>query len=149
MATSAIGSTSSSTPNVGAFGNLKTDDFLKVMMSELSHQDPFQPQDSSKLLEQMSSLRNIESQLSLQKSIESLVLNNQISSAGTMIGKVVSGLNDQNQTVSGLVTSVRVASGKVVLELDSGDRLLMDRVTQLAKMEPNSASAPLAANTAA
>ncbi len=149
MATSAIGSTSSTTPSAGAFGNLKTDDFLKVMMSELSHQDPFQPQDSSKLLEQMSSLRNIESQLSLQKSIESLVLNNQISSAGTMIGKVVSGLNDKNQAISGLVTSVRVASGKVVLELDSGDRLLMDRVTQIAKIEPNSASAPLAANTAA
>lgn len=149
MSAGAIGGTSSGAPSAGAFGNLKTDDFLKVMMSELSRQDPFQPQDSSKLLEQMSNLRNIESQLSLQKSIEGLVLNNQVASAGNMIGKLVAGLNDNNDQVSGLVTSVRVASGKVVLELDSGNRLLMDRVTQIAQPEPNSASAPAAANTAA
>ena len=48
------------------FAALRSEDFIKVMLSELTNQDPFEPQDSAALLEQMSSLRNIESQLSLQ-----------------------------------------------------------------------------------
>jgi flagellar basal-body rod modification protein FlgD len=151
MSAGAIGGTSPDATQAagGAFGSLKTGDFLKVMMSELSHQDPFQPQDSSKLLEQFSSLRNIESQLSLQDSIQSLVLQNQVSSAGGMIGKLVAGLDADNDQVAGLVTSVLVQNGKVMLELDTGKSLAMDRVTQLANLEPNTAAAPAAAATAA
>jgi flagellar basal-body rod modification protein FlgD len=116
----------------GAFGQLKSEDFIKVMISELSHQDPFQPQDSSKLLEQFSSLRNIESQLSLQQQLESLVLQNSVSMAGGMIGRVVKGLDDNNSNIQGLVRSVRVVDGKAMLELDSGKTLAMGRVTEIA-----------------
>lgn len=121
----------------GAFGKLSSDDFVKVMMSELKNQDPFNPQDSAKLLEQLSSLRNIESQLSLEKSLGSLVLQNQISSAGGVIGKVVEGLTDDNNRVSGLVTSVRVADSKVYLELDSGNTIAMDKVSKVSPAPTN------------
>lgn len=115
----------------GAFGDLKSEDFLKVMLSELKNQDPFQPQDSSKLLEQLSSLRNIESQMSLQDSLTNLVLQNQVSSAGGLLGRLVGGLDDRNRAVQGLVTSVRVQDGKAILELDTGHALAMERVTQI------------------
>jgi flagellar basal-body rod modification protein FlgD len=142
MASGLVGATPTSTANAatgsslvsgaGAFGKLKSEDFIKVMISELSHQDPFQPQDSSKLLEQFSSLRNIESQLDLQSQLGNLVLQNQISNAGGLIGKTVKGLDDSNASVQGVVSSVRVTDGKAVLELDSGKTLSMDRVTEIA-----------------
>ncbi|MEX0776172.1 MAG: flagellar hook capping FlgD N-terminal domain-containing protein [Phycisphaeraceae bacterium] len=126
------GASSAAGTSRGSFANLTTDDFLKVMLSELSHQDPLQPQDSAKLMEQFSSLRNIESQLQLQDQLSSLVLQNQIATAGGMIGKMVAGLDDNNDTIVGLINSVRVQDGKVLLELDTGQSLPMDRVVEIA-----------------
>ena len=119
-------------PNApSAFGEIQTADFIRLLVSELSNQDPFEPQDSSALLEQLSSLRNIESQLSLQQKLESLVLQNQVAMAGGLIGQVVTGLSGNNDTVSGVVTSVRIENGRAILELDSGQSLAIDRVTRI------------------
>lgn len=135
------GSSSTTTQGAGAFGKLKSEDFLKVMMTELQHQDPFQPQDSSKLLEQFSSLRNIESQLDLQQQLGNLVLQNQVSAAGGLINKIVTGLDASNDKVQGLVTGVRIQDGNVMLDLDSGKTLAMSRVTQITVPPQNSAAA--------
>ena len=120
--------------SAGAFGNLSSEEFIKIMLQELTNQDPFNPQDSGALLEQLSSLRNIESQLNLQTQLESLVLQNQVANAGGMIGKVVSGLDENNRNVSGLVTSVRVVNGRAILELDTGFAVPMTRVTEIAEL---------------
>lgn len=137
MSAGAIGGAASAVSDIaGAFGNLSSEDFVKVMIQELANQDPFEPQDSGALLEQLSSLRNIESQLSLQEQIGALVLQNQIASAGGLIGKLVTGLDAGNDQVTGQVQSVRVADGNVLLELDSGKELAMDRLTQIADVTP-------------
>src|SRR5258707_1197610 len=104
-AITSTGSPGASTGTNNAFAALSSGDFLKVMLSELQNQDPLQPQDTSKLLEQLSSLRNVESQLTLQQSLQSLVTQSQISQAGGMIGKLVAGVDDGGSNVSGLVTS--------------------------------------------
>ncbi len=116
---------------VNRFADLKSQDFIKVMLAELSNQDPFEPTDSAALLEQLSSLRNVETQLELQNKLESLVLQNQVAVAGGMIGLVVTGLNAANDQVSGLVTSVRVQDGKALLELDTGQTVAMEQVTRI------------------
>ena len=125
------------TEQASGFAALGSDEFIKIMLSELTQQSPFDPQDSSALLEQLSSLRNIESQISLQEQLEDLVLQNQISAAGGLIGKVVTGLDSQNNQVQGLVTSVRVQDGKAILELDSGKTLSMSRVTEISELPGN------------
>ncbi|MCX5661143.1 MAG: hypothetical protein NTW19_15765 [Planctomycetota bacterium] len=127
-------SSGSNATNSNALGNLSSGDFLKVVLSELRNQDPFQPQDSSKMLEQLSSLRNIESQLTLQQQLQSLVTQNGVTQASALIGKTVTGLDDTNASISGIVTSVRVQDGKATLELDTGKLLGMDRVTQIASV---------------
>jgi len=135
MSAGAISNAASSVSNItGAFGQLKSEDFIKVMIAELSNQDQFEPQDSSALLEQLSSLRNIESQLSLQDQIGSLVLQNQVASAGGMIGKLVSGRNDKNDAVEGVVKSVRVQNGSVLLELNNAQTVSMDRITEIREL---------------
>lgn len=120
----------------GGFGDLTSEEFIKVMIEELSHQDPFEPQDSSALLEQLSSLRNIESQLTLQQQIGDLVLQNQIAAAGGLIGKIVNGQDADFDDIQGLVTSVRVQDGTVYLELDTGRTLPMDRITEITDANP-------------
>lgn len=113
------------------FGDLESGEFIKILTSELTNQDPFEPNDSAQVLEQLSSLRNIESQSALQDQLESLVLQNQIAQASGMIGKEVQGLDEQNRRLAGEVVSVRVQEGKAVLELDTGQTLSMSRVERI------------------
>lgn len=115
----------------GRFAELTSEEFIKVMLAELTQQDPLEPSDSSKLLEQFSSLRNIESQLQLQQGLENLVTQNQISIASGMIGKVVQGLGANDTAVTGQVVSVRVIDGQARLELDTAQTLPIDRVTRV------------------
>lgn len=115
----------------GAFGALQSEDFINVLLSELSNQDPFEPADSAALLEQLSSLRNIESQLSLQTSIESLVKQNRLASSASLIGKAVEGLDATGQRSTGIVESVRVEDGEAVLRLKSGRSVPMSNLTQI------------------
>ncbi len=137
MSAGAVGGFAASTPvsTGSAFGDLSSEEFIRVMISELSNQDPFDPQDSSALLEQFSSLRNIESQLELQDKLGALVLQNQIASAGGLIGKMVAGLNSTNDAVDGLVMSVRIEGDNVMLELDTGHTLPMQQVLAIAPLD--------------
>lgn len=124
-------SVNSAVSGSSGFSELSSGEFLKIMLTELTNQDPFKPQDSGALLEQMSSLRNIESQLQLQEKLDALVLQNGISSAAVFIGKEIEGLDAGNDQVTGIVTSVRVENGKAMLELSSGKTLAVDRVTRV------------------
>ena len=125
------GSTGSVAGN-SAFSDLSSADFIKIITQELTQQDPFSPNDSGALLEQISSLRNVESQLSLQKTLESLVSQNSFAAASQTIGKIVAGLDADNIEQIGMVMSVRLENGKAILELDTGKRLSFDRLTEIA-----------------
>lgn len=116
----------------GGFADMTSEQFIKVMIQELAHQDPFEPQDSQALLEQLSSLRNIESQLALEEQLGALVLQNQIAAAGGLIGKLVAGTDSGFDQIQGVVTSVRVQDDAVWLELDTGKTMAMNSVTEIA-----------------
>ncbi len=132
-AISALAPTDSATqagaPN--AFGALNSEQFIKIMFTELANQDPLKPNDSAALLQQMSSLRSIQSDIDLSAKLETLVTQNQLAGAGSLIGRTVTGLDDQNNRVSGLVASVSRTSNGPVLNLDSGGRLRFDRVDEM------------------
>lgn len=124
--------------DVNKFAELSSEEFMDILVTELTTQDPMDPNDSEQILEQLSSIRNIESQMSLQDQLENLVLQNQVSQASGLIGNLVRGLDDQNNRIEGVVTSVRVSDGKAVLELDTGQRLPMSRVEMISQRSESS-----------
>jgi flagellar basal-body rod modification protein FlgD len=112
--------------------DLKAEDFIKMMITELQNQDPTSPAKNSELLAQMSQIGQLQSSTTLTEGIQSMVLQNQIGSAGNLIGKTVAGLDDNDKPVGGIVNSVRVVDKNVVLELDNGNRVQLGRVTSVA-----------------
>ena len=139
MATGAIGSlASTATTTTGTRApskrnfQLQTEDFIKMMVTQLQNQDPLEPAKNQELLAQMSQIGQLQSATSLQESLKGMVLQNQIGAASGLIGKTVQGLDGQDEPVSGLVNSVKVGSDGVSLELDNGKTLLLSRVTQIA-----------------
>ncbi|MBL8989957.1 MAG: hypothetical protein JNJ48_00085 [Phycisphaerae bacterium] len=124
---------------VDAYAALSSEQFVKIMFAELSNQDPMKPNDSSQLLQQMSSLRSIESDMQLQRKLESLVNQNQFASAGSLIGAYISGLDENYRRVEGLVVSVNRTEAGPVLNLASGARVPfgnMDEVIDPRLLEP-------------
>src|SRR3954464_7952440 len=111
---------------------LKTEDFIKMMVTQLQNQDPLEPAKNQELLAQMSQIGQLQSANSLQDSLKGMVLQNQIGSASSLIGKTVQGLDSADDPVTGIVNSVKVASDGVSLELDNGKSLMLSRVTQIA-----------------
>lgn len=110
------------------FSELTSEEFIKIIFTELSNQDPFSPNDSSALLEQLNSIRSIESDTQLTKQLGAIVTQNQLSSAGGLIGKDVQGLTPDANRVSGRVVSVARQDEDVSLLLDNGWVVPMDNV---------------------
>ena len=118
------------------FNELSSEDFMKIIFTELQQQDPFEPNDSSALLEQLNSIRAIESDIDLTKNLESIVFQNQLATAGNMIGKTIEGLTATNDRVVGNVFAVIREGDKVTLQLDTGWEVPADNVQVI--VDPNS-----------
>src|SRR5665213_2815283 len=104
-------------------------DFLNLMVTQLQNQDPTQPTSSADLLAQMSQMQ---SATSMQTAMQGITLQNSIGAASSLIGKTVQGMDAQNNTISGMVNSVKVLNNGVSLELDNGQELDIARVTNIA-----------------
>ena len=131
---SAISSLASSAAGVStqdAFSALSSEQFVKIIFTELSKQDPLQPNDSKALLEQLSSLRNIQSGIDLSNKLTSLVAQNELSAASGLIGRTVSGISDDYERVQGVVQKVIRASDGAVLALANGQRIHMSNLDQV------------------
>ena len=118
------------------FNELSSEDFMKIIFTELQQQDPFEPNDSSALLEQLNSIRAIESDIDLTKNLESIVFQNQLATTGNMIGKTIEGLTATNDRVVGNVFAVIREGDKVTLQLDTGWEVPADNVQVI--VDPNS-----------
>ncbi len=117
------GGTRTSTTGSGGLGSLSSADFTKIILEELSAQDPLQPNDTSALLEQIGTIRRIESDTSITDKLSALVNQNEFASAAGLIGTRVSGLTDTFERVEDVVVSVTKSSDGPVLTLADGTRM--------------------------
>src|SRR2546423_13913932 len=92
-------STGSTSASPTGFSALSAEDFSKIIFTELSKQDPLQPNDTNALLQQISSVRAIQSDMDLTSKLSALVNQNEFASAATLIGKTVSGVDESNDRV--------------------------------------------------
>jgi len=122
--------------------SLKTEDFIKMMITQLQNQDPLEPAKNGELLQQMSQIGSLQASETTQSSIKDLTtsfqdalkgigLQTQLGSASSLIGKSVKGTDANSNVIQGLVTSIRVKDNEVSLELDNGKTLLMAKVSQI------------------
>lgn len=113
---------------------LKVEDFIKMMVTQLQQQDPTEPAKNGELLQQMSQIGQLQSSQALQTSLQSLVLQNNIGSASNLIGKDVEGNNSTTgEKISGTVKSVRVEKGSLLLSLEDGTDLPMSNISSIAQ----------------
>ncbi len=135
-------SASAASKTGNAYSSLTSEEFVKIMFSELSNQDPLKPNDSNALLQQMANLRSIESDLSLQTKLTSLVSQNEFASASGLIGQQISGVSVDNARVGGTVASVLRTSDGPVITLKNGERVAFKNIDQVAAAPAATTGAP-------
>jgi flagellar basal-body rod modification protein FlgD len=131
---SAISSSTAGTAvstSTDAFSSLKSDDFVRIIFTELANQDPLAPNETSDLLDQISTLRQIESDQDFTKTLDSLVKQNELTAASTLIGKLATGLNASANRVVGFVDSISVSEEGTTLNLSTGERLPFNNVDEI------------------
>jgi flagellar basal-body rod modification protein FlgD len=101
-------STAASNKNVHDLKDLDINQFLQLMISELTHQDPLNPMDNTQLVQQIGELRSIAASDQLTSTLNALQTQQSLTTASSLIGKQVSALSTDNQNISGKVTSVSV-----------------------------------------
>ena len=90
-----------------------------MMVAELENQDPMNPMSNTDMLQQISQMRSITSSDRLTTSIESLSLGQALTTASSMIGKTVTGVNTLGQDVEGNVDRVTIENGEAKLFIGS------------------------------
>ncbi|GHT13551.1 hypothetical protein FACS1894170_09680 [Planctomycetales bacterium] len=112
-------STTTSVAGSDRLNELTMTDFIKMMTAELTNQDPANPMSNTEMLAQISQIRSITSNDKLTAGIEALTLGQSLSTASSLIGKNVTGVNSLNETISGKVDKVAIEGGKAKLFVGS------------------------------
>lgn len=118
-----------------AFSSMKSEDFIRVMFTELTNQDPLSPNESKDLLAQISTIRQIESDLSMSERLNDMVRQNEITASSSLIGKFVLGQSESLADVAGYVDSVSVTRDGVILNLSGGFKVPMNRLVEVVDPE--------------
>lgn len=124
---------SPSTQGSASFAALGSDDFLRLLITQLTHQDPLAPTGNEELLRQISSIRDIELSTTLTRSLQNLTGQQNFASASALIGRFVTGQGGPDgEAISGVVAGVRFdGAGRAVLQLANGAELGLDQVTAI------------------
>jgi flagellar basal-body rod modification protein FlgD len=151
MSASAVNSSTSSNASSGSsssaastisdkWDSLGVDSFLKMLVSELSNQDPMNPTDSNAILQQVSNIKSIQSNQQLTTSLKSMTMQQNVSAGANLIGTTVTGLDGNSKTVTGKVDSVSIDGDAVKLNVGTST-IKLSNVSKIVAAGSTSASA--------
>ncbi|WP_195937904.1 flagellar hook assembly protein FlgD [Romboutsia sp. 1001713B170131_170501_G6] len=113
--------------------------FLKMLVAQMQNQDPFNPQDPTQYVTQLSQFTMLEQTMTLNHNMEQmmgmtsgLLTNSALNSATSLIGKEVemneTKLNEssnntksENKTIKGMVEGVHIKDGTVYMDIKDKD----------------------------
>jgi flagellar basal-body rod modification protein FlgD len=106
-----IGSgTYSATTTVDRPDQMGKDTFLKLLVAQMRYQDPSNPVDSSQMMAQTATFSQVEKLEQLVKQNSSMLVLQESATAGALVGRTATYTNERGESVTGTVTSVRLAS---------------------------------------
>lgn len=102
-------------------GLLGKDDFLKLLIGQLQHQDPLNPGDPTQQMSQMTQFSILEQITNLAQSQQAAAANDYDAQAIALIGRTVTYTKEDGSSATGVVEQVSFTSGGPTLTID-GER---------------------------
>ncbi|GAB6165425.1 hypothetical protein JCM19992_14250 [Thermostilla marina] len=98
-----------------AYDDLKSQDFLNMMIAELQNQDPLNPMDNTQLLTQINQIREIAANTKLIDTLDALSRGQELASAGSLLRQIIQGMTEEGDKVTGAVDRIVVENDKIYL----------------------------------
>jgi flagellar basal-body rod modification protein FlgD len=117
-------STTTTTPKTSvadaATASLNYDSFLKLFMTELQNQDPTSPMDTTQQMSQLATFSQVEQQIKTNTNLTSLLSQNSLTTASSLIGKTVT---NSTGDVTGVVENVKLTDTATTITLTNGQTI--------------------------
>lgn len=110
----AIGTVGASAPVSLQANSLGMQDFLKILLTQLTYQDPLKPMDNQEFMAQMAQFTSLEQAQQLNSRIETLITNQAALQSVGLIGRTVD-LTTGSGPLSGSVTALSLAGDSPLL----------------------------------
>ena len=122
-ATTKSATTSSGTAATAAASGLPAqtlgqDDFLKLLVTQLTTQDPLNPQKDTEFIAQMAQFSSLEQTKTMQANIAQMQSGQQLAQAQSLLGRTVQISTGTDTSVTGQVQSVQMVNGTPKLEVN-------------------------------
>jgi flagellar basal-body rod modification protein FlgD len=93
---------------VNDLNDLDVNNFLQLMISELTNQDPLNPMDNTQLVQQLGHIREIAATNSLTETLTAVHSGQSLTTASNLLGKRITALAGESENVTGIVDRVSV-----------------------------------------
>lgn len=119
MTTSAVGGVTNTTSS----SSLTLQDFLQVLMTQLTYQDPLKPMDNQEFMAQIAQFTTLQQTQEVNTNIQTLVSNQAAQQSIGLIGHTVNVTTASGSAVSGTVASIDLSgtSPQLTIKTTSGN----------------------------
>jgi flagellar basal-body rod modification protein FlgD len=99
---------------------LRLEDLLQVLLTELTHQNPFKPVENKDFMAQIAQFASLDTTQQLNQNILQLLALQALNQSVGLVGKEISAITDGGATINGRVIAVTLTDGAPRLTIDSG-----------------------------
>jgi flagellar basal-body rod modification protein FlgD len=120
--------------STGSGDTLGKEDFLKLLVAQLTHQDPTNPMNDTEFVAQLATYSGLEQQMTMNKNLEKLITATNMTtatSAMSLIGSIVGYTGEDGSLQTGQVSFLDIVGGEVNLYLTDGTYLPYSMVEQV------------------
>ena len=129
--TSSTGGDTTATTLTRPGASLGKDDFLKLLVTQLQHQDPLNPMDDMQFMQQMAQFSTLEQITNVGTEIHRLSFAGQVSQGVGLIGRTVTYEDAEKSLVTGTAERVDMDGGKITVIVD-GQQVKPDSIRSVA-----------------
>ena len=90
-------------------------EFLTMLMAQLKNQDPTKPMDDTQMVAEQAQFANLEQSQSLNTQLATLLAQQNVNQATSLIGKNVTGVDNTGASIAGQVLGVSFSNGTSAL----------------------------------
>ena len=102
------------------------DSFLKLLVAEMSNQDPLNPTDSTEYVAQFATFANVEQSIATNTKLDSMMAVSALTQANSLIGRTITSADG---STTGVVAAVRAGSQGIEAVLASGGTVTLQTGT--------------------
>ncbi|TLS36636.1 flagellar hook assembly protein FlgD [Pseudalkalibacillus caeni] len=116
---------------------LGKEQFLQILVAQLSNQDPLQPMQDREFISQMAQFSGLEQMTNLNGTMNRFIdhqMQSSISENSHLIGKQIQ-WEDEGESKTGIVAAVLLKEGNVLAELQSGEQVEVGNITKVESKE--------------